>query len=216
MKKLIIFDLDGTLLDTIADLGTSVNIALRKHGFPEHDIETYRFMVGNGLTKLIERALPDDQRDVFVIEQVKQTFLNHYLPHSGDYTKPYPGIQELLLKLQNQGIRMAVASNKVHEATEKVVAHFFPSIHFDIVLGQREGIPTKPDPSILFSILAHTGCNANETLYVGDSGVDVVTATNAGIAFTGVLWGFRPKEELASFGATSFVSTPKEILSLLK
>jgi len=216
MKKLIIFDLDGTLLDTIVDLGTSVNIALKKYGFPEHDMETYRFMVGNGITKLIERALPEDQREASTIEQVKHTFLNHYLPHSGDYTRPYPGISELLTALQRKGILLAVASNKVQAATENVVSHFFPTIHFENVLGQRDGIPTKPDPSILLSILDQTGCQADESLYVGDSGIDVITAAQAHIPFVGVLWGFRPKEELASLGATSFVSTPEEILSFLE
>lgn len=216
MKKLIIFDLDGTLLDTIVDLGTSVNIALEKHGFPQHDMETYRFMVGNGITKLIEKALPEDQRDSATIEQVKHTFLTYYLPHSGDYTQPYPGIQELLAALKTKGIRLAVASNKMQVATENVVSHFFPSIHFDVVLGQREGIPMKPDPNILLSILQLTDCHADETIYVGDSGIDVLTAINANIPFVGVLWGFRPKEELASLGATSFVSSPNEIFSFIE
>lgn len=216
MTELVIFDLDGTLLDTIHDLGNSVNYALQKNGFPLHDIETYRYFVGNGITKLIERSLPDDQKNVEIIQRVRQDFMIHYIPHSEDLTRPYQGIPELLYTLQQKGIQLAVASNKVQLATERVVNHFFPSVHFAAVLGQREGFPVKPDPSILLSIMEQTSISKVNTLYVGDSGVDVLTAKHAGLSFVGVLWGFRPQSELEALGAVSFVHTPDEILHYIE
>ncbi len=216
MTQLVIFDLDGTLLDTIEDLANSVNFALKKHGFPQHDVETYRRFVGNGVTKLIERALPDDKKDGETIERVKKDFIVHYVPHSEEYTHPYQGIHELLKQLHQQGIQLAVASNKVHVATERVVKYFFPEIPFSVILGQRDGFPVKPDPSILQSILELTAIPKEKVLYVGDSGVDVQTALNADVPFVAVLWGFRPKEELEAKGAIRFVQSPDEILKFIQ
>jgi phosphoglycolate phosphatase len=216
MTQLVIFDLDGTLLDTIEDLANSVNFALKKHGFPQHEVTNYRRFVGNGVTKLIERALPDEKKNQETIERVKKDFMLHYVPHSEECTHPYPGIPELLKQLHQKGIQLAVASNKVHVATERIVNYFFPDIPFSVVLGQRDGFPVKPDPSILLSIMEQTSISKDKVLYVGDSGVDVQTALNADVSFVAVLWGFRPKEELASFGADAFVDFPNEILDFIK
>ena len=212
MTQLVIFDLDGTLLDTIEDLANSVNFALKKHGFPQHEVETYRRLVGNGVTKLIERALPDEHKDRETIEGVKKDFILHYIPHSEECTRPYPGITEMLKQLNQRGLQLAVASNKVHVATERLVNYFFPDISFSVILGQRDGFPVKPDPSILQSIFELTSVPKEKVLYVGDSGVDVQTALNADVPFVAVLWGFRPKEELEAKGAISFVSKPEELL----
>ena len=147
MKKLVIFDLDGTLLNTIADLAHSTNHALRQNGFPTHDVKEYNFFVGNGINKLFERALPEGEKTAENILKVREEFLKHYDLHNTDRSVPYPGVPELLALLQERGIKLAVASNKYQAATRKLIAHFFPSIQFTEVLGQREGVKAKPDPS---------------------------------------------------------------------
>jgi phosphoglycolate phosphatase len=214
--RLLIFDLDGTLLDTIEDLANSVNYALRCFGFPEHASEAYRFMIGNGVNKLLERALPEAHRHADGVSMMRHEFLRHYSHHADDCTRPYPGISELLQTLQNSGFQLGVASNKMHEATGELVKRFFPEINFILVLGQREGIPVKPAPDILLEIMATAGVEEAETLYIGDSGVDALTAINASVPFIGVLWGFRPQAELAQAGATHFVEKPEEILNVVK
>ena len=203
MNKLVIFDLDGTLLDTIEDLANSVNYALRQHNFPEHPINNYRFFIANGVNKLLERALPDDKRNDDFISMLKVDFIRHYYAHSEESTKPYPGISELITKLYEEGYQLGVASNKVHDATVELVNRFFPDVTFTAVFGQREGYPVKPNPGILEEIIEMAGVEKSEVLYVGDSGVDVATAYNAKVAFTGVLWGFRPRRELEGVGAKS-------------
>ena len=213
MKKLIIFDLDGTLLDTIGDLAAATNYALREFGFPEHPVESFRFFVGNGINKLIERALPADHRSADEISMVKHEFLKYYQIHGEEETRPYPGIRELLGKLNDKGYQLAVASNKYHEGTTTLVHYFFPDIPFAGVLGQREGVPVKPSPVIVEELMQKAGVTKEETLYVGDSGVDAATALNAGVDFVGVLWGFRPKSELESVGATQFVEEAGELLA---
>ena len=153
MKKLAIFDLDGTLLNTIADLAHSTNYALNKLGYPTHEIEKYNFMVGNGINKLFERALPEGEKTEENVLRVRKEFIPHYDIHNADDSRPYPGVPELLTDLQSAGIQIAVASNKYQAATEKLIAHYFPSIHFTAVFGQREGISVKPDPTVVFDIL---------------------------------------------------------------
>lgn len=214
-KKLVIFDLDGTLLDTIEDLAIATNHALSRFGFPEHPVKAYRFFVGNGINKLLERALPEAHRNADGISMVRYEFLKFYLRHADDCTKPYPGVVELLQLLQEQGIMLGVASNKIHNATVELVRRFFPEINFVAVLGQREGVPVKPAPDILESIVDVAGNAKSETLYVGDSGVDAMTAIHAGIPFVGVLWGFRPKVELAGAGAENFIENPEELFGYL-
>lgn len=215
MTKLIIFDLDGTLLDTIEDLANSVNYALAERRLPTHPVEAYRFFVGNGVNKLLERALPEHLRNADMVSMLKADFVRHYFAHAEEYTKPYPGINQLLVRLQAEGFKLGVASNKMHDATVSLVERFFPDIAFAKVLGQREGIPVKPHPDILLSIINEVGVTNAETLYVGDSGVDVATAYNAQVPFAGVLWGFRPRKELEEIGATVFVENTQELYAII-
>jgi phosphoglycolate phosphatase len=216
MIKLIIFDLDGTLLDTIEDLANSVNYALQAHNFPTHPIEAYNFFIGNGVNKLIERALPAEYRNADTVSMLKVDFIKHYFAHTDEFTKPYTGITELIEKLSKDGYQLAVASNKVHAATVELVNRFFPSIQFTAVLGQREGFPAKPNPAIVEEIIELAGVDKSEVLYVGDSGVDTATANSAKIRFVGVLWGFRPRKELEEIGATQFVENSTELYELIK
>lgn len=215
MKQLVIFDLDGTLLNTIADLAASTNYALSQNGFPTHETAAYNFFVGNGINKLFERALPEGERTEENIRLIKETFLPYYNEHHSDYSSPYPGIPELLSTLQTKGVTLAVASNKYQSATEDLIPHFFPNISFALVLGQREGIPPKPDPSIVNEILAFTGIAKENALYVGDSGVDMQTVLNSGIDGVGVTWGFRPRQELEQFNPKYIVDEAQEIASLI-
>lgn len=214
MKKLVIFDLDGTLLNTISDLGNSTNYALSQLGFPTHEIEKYNFMVGNGINKLFERALPEGYKTEEHVLRVRSLFVPYYDKHNADKSQPYSGIVDLLEFLQSKNILIAVASNKYQSATQKLVAQYFPDIQFVAVFGQREGIQVKPDPTIVNDILKIAKIDKREVLYVGDSGVDMQTAKNAGVDACGVTWGFRPKDELASFSPKYIVDAPKELLSM--
>jgi len=180
-----------------------------------HPVEAYRFFVGNGVNKLLERALPEDKRNADFISMVKHEFIKHYFVHAEEFTKPYPGIAELISKLAAEGYQLAVASNKVHDATVQLVKRYFPAVQFAAVFGQRDGFPAKPNPGILEEIISIAGVDKSEVLYVGDSGVDVATAINAKVAFTGVLWGFRPQKELEDLGAVSFVKSAEELYCLI-
>lgn len=214
MKRLVIFDLDGTLLNTIADLANSTNHALKQCGFPQHKVSEYPFFVGNGINKLFERALPENERTEANILKVRKEFMPHYDQHNADYSTPYPGIPELLEELQERGVMIAVASNKYQAATQKLVEHYFPNIHFIAVLGQREGINVKPDPTIVNDILAIAKVDKEYVLYVGDSGVDMQTANNSGVTSAGVTWGFRPLAELEAFNPAYIVNRAEDILSI--
>lgn len=215
MKRLVIFDLDGTLLDTIADLATATNQALAFYHYPTHPTDNYRFFVGNGINKLFERALPENERTPENILRIRSRFLPFYNEHNADLSRPYPGIPALLKRLQEQGVLLAVASNKYQEATEKLIAHYFPEIRFVEVLGQREGIAVKPDPSIVFDILKKAEVRPEETLYVGDSGVDMQTAHHAGVDAIGVTWGFRPRAELESHQPKGIIEKAEELLDFI-
>lgn len=215
MKKLVIFDLDGTLLNTIADLAHSTNYALNKLGYPTHEIEKYNFMVGNGIDKLFERALPEGEKSKENVLRVHKEFVPYYDIHNADDSRPYPGIPELLSYLQDAGIQITVASNKYQAATQKLIDHYFPEIHFTAVFGQREGIKVKPDPTVVFDILEVAKVTKEEVLYVGDSGVDMQTAANAGVTACGVTWGFRPRAELEEFSPQYIVDTAEEIKRLI-
>ncbi len=212
--KLVIFDLDGTLLDSIDDLAASTNHALQLHGYPQHERATYRYFVGNGVRKLIERALPEDARQADNINHLLQDFLAYYQTHKTVYTRPYQGIPETLAQLHAAGIQLAVASNKYHQGTLELIHHYFGEKLFSIVLGQREGIPVKPDPAIVHDILTQTALPANRTLYVGDSGVDMQTAINSRLTSIGVTWGFRPRTELEANSADYIINSPSELLPI--
>ena len=215
MKKLVIFDLDGTLLDTIADLAESANYALKQLGYPTHDVETIRTFVGNGINKLLERALPPHEQTEENVMRMRSHFVPYYDVHNADLSSPYPGIVNLLEDLQAKGIQIAVASNKYQAATVKLVKQYFPNIDFVEILGQREGINVKPDPTIVFDILKKAKVSCEETLYVGDSGVDMQTAINAGVDAVGVTWGFRPRAELESFRPMELIDKAKELLDFI-
>lgn len=211
MNKIAIFDLDGTLLDTIADLAAAANHALDSFGYPTHETNAYRFFTGSGLNMLFFRALPEDARNEEEVLKVRQAFVDYYRLHSEDTTAPYSGIRELLMDLSAQGVALAVASNKYQEATRELVAKYFPEIEFAAVFGQREGIPVKPDPRIIEDILLATGYSKENVFYVGDSDVDMLTAKGAGVKGIGVTWGFRPKEELQLHEPFAMADTPSEV-----
>ena len=215
MKKLVIFDLDGTLLNTIADLAASTNQALRYFGYPEHPTEAYRFFVGNGINKLFERALPEDARTEEHVLRIRSRFLPYYNEHNADFSTPYPGIPEVLQALQDQGLLLAVASNKYQAATEKLITYYFPNLRFVKVLGQREGIPVKPDPTIVHDILQETHIHPKDVLYVGDSGVDMQTALHAGVDAVGVSWGFRPRTELEPLHPLAIIDRAEDLLKFI-
>ncbi len=216
MKQLVIFDLDGTLLNTISDLGAATNHALRSLGYPQHALSSYPMMVGNGVTRLIERALPEEARNKETVEAAREKFKEYYDEHLCDSTEPYPGIPELLDRLQAMGLGMAVASNKYRGAVERLVNHYFPAIEWRAVEGQKEGVPVKPDPSIVFEILSKSPARKSKVLYVGDSAVDIETARRACVDSCGVTWGFRSRRELTDAHADNIVDDPEEILAIVK
>lgn len=212
MKKLVIFDLDGTLLNTINDLGISCNYALEKAGFKTHPLSAYPYMVGNGVRRLIERAQPDASSAQ--VDDMVLWFKEYYDTHCCDTTVPYKGIPELLRSLADAGAALAVTSNKYEEAVCKIVKHFFPDIPFAALLGQVEGRPIKPDPSVVFAALLACPTPKDEVLYVGDSAVDIETARRACVESVGVTWGFSPVSHLRNAYADHIVSTPAEILKI--
>ncbi len=195
----MIFDLDGTLLNTIADLGNAANHTLAELGLPQHTLDEYRLMVGNGMRKLIMRALPDDKAadDAFV-DSTLASFLDYYAEHIDVYTTPYPGIPELISALSTSGYKLAVASNKIQAGAERLIAKFFPDIPFVAVMGNSPKYPLKPDAAVVEYIMNKAGTDRAHTIMVGDSGTDIQTARNAGIPIIAVSWGFRPRHELTS------------------
>jgi phosphoglycolate phosphatase len=216
MKSLIIFDLDGTLLDTVADLAASTNYALSQFNFPTHEISAYKLFIGNGINNLFERALPKGEKTAENIWEIRKHFLEYYGAHSTELTVPFPGISELLQKLQSAGFKLAVASNKYQQGTETLIQRFFPEIEFTAVFGQREGIPVKPDPTIVHDIISIAKVPANEVLYIGDSGVDMQTANNSGVDAVGVTWGFRPKAELEAFRPKYMIDKAEDVWEIVK
>lgn len=214
MKKLVIFDLDGTLLNTIADLGNATNHALVKCGFPTHPISAYPRFVGSGITKLLERVLPESARTTENVDRLRIHFKEYYGEHLADQTEPYPGIPELLSQLTSRGVAVAVASNKYQAAAEVIVKHYFPDIPWAAIEGQKEGIPVKPDPSIVFEILGKCPTPKADILYVGDSGIDMETARRACVESAGVSWGFRPVSELREHLADHIVESTRQLLRL--
>jgi phosphoglycolate phosphatase len=219
---LIIFDLDGTLINTIDDLGQACNHALSACGFPTHKTEDYPQLVGNGINRLIERALPEEHRDEATVLRLREYFVPYYDAHNCDLTRPYDGIPELLQSLKAAGHTLAVASNKYQAATEKIVAHFFPGT-FDVVLGERIGVPRKPDPQIVYDILSllHPVSSSilkeelKEVLYIGDSLVDAETAHAAKATLVLCTWGFCTEQQLRTAQPKYMIQHPSELLNIL-
>lgn len=213
MFKTVLFDLDGTLLNTIDDLADSANRVCKAHGWPEHDTAQYKYLVGNGIPKLVERFSPEDQRDPETLQKTLAEFDTVYGAHMHDKTAPHPGMPELLAKLKKNGVKMAVFSNKADEFARAVVARYFDSSLFEIVRGALPDVPTKPAPQGTCALMKKLGVTAEsgEVLYVGDSNVDVATAHNAGLPCCGVLWGFRTQEELQQAGAEYLAATMQDL-----
>ncbi len=217
MTKLAIFDLDGTLLNTVEDLGNATNYALERLGFPTHPTEAYYQMVGRGIYNLFRAAIPSEYATEDNVRRMASYFIPYYDAHKCDFTRPYDGIPEMLKTISGRGVRLAVASNKYQDGAEKLVGHFFGEYDFVRILGQRDGQPIKPDPAIVDQILAEVpSTTKDQVVYVGDSNVDMQTGSNAGVRTIGVTWGFRSREELAAYAPSAIVDTPgmlsKEIL----
>ncbi len=205
-----IFDLDGTLLSTLNDLAASTNYALRTHHMPERTLDEVRQFVGNGVKKLMERAIPGGTDNPH-FDSTYATFRQHYMQHNLDTTKPYPGIMEMLQQLHNEGKNVAVVSNKFYAATRELCKHFFAHL-VPVAIGEREDIRKKPAPDTVLEALRQMGVSSKGAVYIGDSDVDVMTAQNSGIPCISVLWGFRDKEFLLQHGATTFISSPQELM----
>ena len=228
-KKLVIFDLDGTLLYTVPDIAAATNQALAACGYPVHSETEIASYIGNGINKLFERALPEEARSQEEVLRIRSLFLPYYGEHCADMTRPFEGIPGLLSDICRRGIKVAVASNKYHPATVRLMRHFFPEIPFCAVFGEREGVPRKPEPVIVWDILREAGihCPAADgpgrnfpderpsVLYIGDSGVDMQTAANAGLEAVAVTWGCRTREELASYSPAHIVDRPSQIAGIL-
>ena len=216
MTRLVIFDLDGTLLDTREDIANACNHALKQCGYPERRLEEYNMFVGRGIMNLFRNSLPSDIRDEETGLKMKECFVPYYNEHIADSTRPYPGILDMLDCLKRAGIKVAVASNKYQEGTEKLVGKYFGRFRFIKVLGQREGKPIKPDPEIVKEAMsAAPDVTVKDTVYCGDSDVDMQTGLNAGVRTIGVTWGFRTREELSAYNPWLLVENPEEIAKAL-
>ncbi len=214
MIEAVIFDLDGTLLYTLEDLKNSTNFALREFGYPERTLEEVRQFVGNGVRKLIERAVPDGT-DTGITEEVLRVFKENYGQNMYNCTKPYNSIEKLLLELKQNGLKTAVVSNKFDLAVKELCKKYFGDL-IDVAIGQRDDVPKKPAPDGVFAAIEELGVKRENCIYVGDSDVDVLTAKNSGLPCIGVTWGYRDRELLGSKGADYIVNDPLEILDLIK
>jgi phosphoglycolate phosphatase len=208
--KTYIFDLDGTLLDTLGDLTSSVNHALRSVGLPERTQEDVRKFVGNGVRMLMKRAVPGGEDNV-LFEDAFSEFRNYYLNHDKDQTVPYEGIMDMLTELKGRGAKIAVVSNKFLAATQSLCSHYFGNL-VDVAIGEHEGVRKKPAPDTVEEALLRMGADKESAVYVGDSDVDILTAKNSGLPCISVLWGFRDKEFLEAHGATRFVVAPHNLV----
>ena len=213
--KAVLFDLDGTLLDTLEDLATAANRALAAREFPVHPVDAYRYFVGDGLSILVERILPASQRTPEMVQKMVTAFQQEYVQNWNDRSAPYPGIAEMLDALTLEGVRMAVLSNKPDDFTRLCVKSLLPKWSFDPLLGQRPGVAKKPDPAAALEVAHSLHLSPKQILYVGDTSVDMQTARAAGMDAVGVLWGFRDKQELQQSGALHLIDTPAELLPIL-
>lgn len=214
MAQTVIFDLDGTILDTIEDLAAAGNWVCRQHGWPEHTVEQFKGMVGHGIPNLISRFTPEDRRSPLLMASALSQFTGYYGDHNMEKTVPYAGIPEMLERLRSAGIQMAVYSNKADEFSREMVAHYFPGV-FRLVRGKRQGVPVKPDPTGVKAAMAELGADPAATLFVGDSSVDIQTGHNAGLKACGVTWGFRSRESLLEAGADFMADTAQELETVI-
>jgi phosphoglycolate phosphatase len=213
--KAVIFDLDGTLLDTLEDLLNTLNAVLLRHNYPTHTIDECRYLVGHGMRELVRKALPEGAASPEIIDKLLPEFMQEYNLNWYKNSRPYAGIAEMLNTLTERGIKTAILSNKADQFTLLCAEELLGEWQFDVVMGQRSGIPSKPDPTSALMVAEMLGAEPPEILYVGDSGIDMQTATRAGFYPLGVLWGFRPESELLEFGARSVVEHPNEIIAML-
>ena len=213
--KAVLFDLDGTLLDTLSDIADSANYALGHFGYPSHPLDAYRYFVGNGVDNLVKRIVPEAARVAENLESVKRIYIERYGEHSLDKTRPYDGVPEMFSELKGMPLKLAVVSNKPEADSKFTVSRMFAPDMFDVVAGGRSGVPLKPDPAIVLNILGGFGVSPDEAVMVGDTAVDLATAKNAGCKSVGVKWGFRPEE--ASGAEADFVIThPSELPGLIR
>ncbi len=215
MVKAVLFDLDGTLVNSLLDLSFSTNYALKKMGFPTHETEAFKYFVGDGMLKLIERAVPEDKRDTDTVNKTLGIFMEHYRVHYVDKTVAYKGIPELLDLLSENGFKTAVISNKAQEMAVTVTNKILGE-KFSVVCGKQENYPTKPDPALTLKVISELGVKPEECVFIGDSGMDMALAENIGCVSIGVLWGFRREDELRQNGADYIVTAPKEIFNVIK
>lgn len=208
----MLFDLDGTLADTLADIANATNSALSALGVLTHPLETYRLMVGDGARVLCQRALPADRQDL--VEQAVDLMRAHYAQHCFELTQLYPGIAEVVTELHRWGHKLAVLSNKPDDFTKQMVAHYFRPSPFAVVRGQLANVPLKPDPTAALHIAAELGISPAQWFYLGDTNTDMRTARAAGMLPVGVLWGFRDRQELVESGAEMLLETPADLLKM--
>lgn len=214
MYQYVIFDLDGTLLNTLDDLTDAGNWVCRNHNWPTHTAEEFKQFVGNGLAKMAERFAPADWKSADKVQEILDELLPYYNAHKADKTAPYAGMTQVLERLRARGVKMAVLTNKAHELAGPVVDGYYPGL-LPTVQGAVPGVPTKPDPTLLHQLMNRMGADRAHTLFVGDSNVDIRTAKNGGLISCGVLWGFRSRNELESEGADYLVETPEELENLI-
>ena len=216
MTKLIIFDLDGTLIDTRTDIANACNHALEQCGFPQRDIEEYNMLVGRGIDNLFRGAMPASEVNEENVARMRSLFVPYYNEHGCDWTRPYDGIMDILEVLKDKGLHFAVASNKYQEGTQSLVEKFFGKYDFVKILGQREGRPIKPDPQIVDEAMEGVpGIRKDEVIYVGDSNVDMETGINAGVRTIGVTWGFRTREELQAYSPHALIDHPMQLVEFI-
>ena len=214
MYQHVIFDLDGTLLNTIEDLADASNWVCRNHGWPTHSVEEYKYFVGNGMTQLVLRFSPPEWHSPEGLAIILREFMTYYDAHKADKTAAYAGMPEAVARMKEAGVSLPVLANKADQMAGPVVEHYYPGL-FPLVQGALDGVPTKPDPTLLHKLMGRMGATKADTLFVGDSNVDIKTAKNGGLTSCGVLWGFRTRAELEEEGASIIVETPRELVQVV-
>lgn len=210
----VFFDLDGTLANSLMDLSIGVNYVLKQKGYPTHPVEAFKLFAGDGILKMVERATPPEHRSSENVLELKNAFMEYYSLHYADNTTAYDGLIQLVSDLKAKGMKLAVVTNKAQDMAEKLVNKLFGDL-FDYILGLREGVPAKPDPTGIFMAMDELNVKPEKCAFVGDTGMDVAGGVNAGAYPIGVLWGFREKDELLKFGANDFAANAKELYAIL-